>query len=113
MSDGTAPDRFLVGLAALTLLSNAATRRGLVIVIDDAQWLDWESASVLGFVARRLYAERIGLLVAVREPNELDLAFDGLPSFTVGALSEHASLELLASSVEGPRVPSGSRPWRS
>jgi DNA-binding CsgD family transcriptional regulator len=102
LGDGSAPDRFLVGLAALTLLSNATTRRGLVIIIDDAQWLDWESASVLGFVARRLYAERIGLLVAVRESNELDLAFDGLPSFTVGALSEHASLELLASSVEGP-----------
>jgi DNA-binding CsgD family transcriptional regulator len=102
LGDGSAPDRFLVGLAALTLLSNAATRRGLVIVIDDAQWLDWESATVLGFVARRLYAERIGLLVAVRDPSELDLAFDGLPSVTVGALSEHASLELLASRVEGP-----------
>lgn len=100
-SDDAAPDRFLVGLAALTLLSNAA-RRGLLIVIDDAQWLDRESATVLGFVARRLYAERIGLLVAVRDPSELHLAFDALPSVTVGALPEHVSLELLASRVEGP-----------
>jgi DNA-binding CsgD family transcriptional regulator len=100
--DESAPDRFLVALAALTLLSNAAARRGLLIVIDDAQWLDRESATVLGFVARRLYAERIGLLVAVRDPSELQLAFNGLPSLTVGALPAHVSLELLASRVEGP-----------
>jgi hypothetical protein len=101
LADDLAPDPFLVGLAALTLLSNSAGR-GLLIVIDDAQWLDQESATVLGFVARRLYAERIGLLVAVREPSELQLAFDGLPSLTVSALPEHASLELLTSCAEVP-----------
>jgi DNA-binding CsgD family transcriptional regulator len=102
LTDDSAPDLFLVGLAALTLLSNAAARRGLLIIIDDAQWLDRESATVLGFVARRLFAERIGLLVAFREPSELQLAFDGLPSVTVGALQKQASLELLALCVVAP-----------
>ena len=65
---GAPPERFLVGLATLTLLSQAAEEQPLLCIIDDAHWLDPESAQVLGFVARRLYADRVGLIAGVGEP---------------------------------------------
>jgi DNA-binding CsgD family transcriptional regulator len=102
ISDDDAPEAFLVGLATLTLLSHAARRRALLIVVDDAQWWDQESADVLGFVARRLYADRVGLLIAVRDPRDRQAALDTVPSVTIEPLSERASVELLASAVEGP-----------
>ena len=79
---GGVPDRFLVGLAALSLLSEAAVGAA-AIVIDDAQWLNRVSAQVLGFVARRLLAEPVALVVAVREPGD---EFSGLPELLVRGL---------------------------
>ncbi|GAA0955863.1 LuxR family transcriptional regulator [Kribbella koreensis] len=98
---GEAPDRFLVGLAALSLLANAAGNQPVVCVVDDAQWLDQVSAQTLGFVARRLLAESILLVFAVREPSP-DETFDGLPELHLTGLTESDSRALLESAVAGP-----------
>ena len=68
LDSGAQPDRFLVGLAALSLLSSEAEEHPLICVVDDVQWLDRSSAQVLAFVARRLAAESVVLLFAEREP---------------------------------------------
>jgi DNA-binding CsgD family transcriptional regulator len=70
LSGGPPPDRFLVGLGVLSLLSDAAHERALLCVVDDAQWLDQASALALPFVARRLMAEPIGIVFATREPDD-------------------------------------------
>ena len=90
-----------VGLAVLSLLSDAAEERPLVCVVDDAQWLDAASAQALAFVARRLVAESVGLVLAVREtPGERP--FDGLPELVVGGLDDDDARALLEAVVAGP-----------
>jgi hypothetical protein len=99
LRDGDAPDRFLVGLAVLSLLSAVAEQQPLLCVIDDAQWLDRASSQVLAFVARRLLAEPVALLAAAREPGG---DFRGLPELPVGGLPAEAARELLGSVIRGP-----------
>ena len=101
LRDGEAPDRFLVGLAVLSLLSDVAEDRPLVCVVDDAQWLDAASAQALAFVARRLGAESVGLVFAVREPSG-ERRFEGLAELAVGGLDDRDAHELLATVVTGP-----------
>jgi DNA-binding CsgD family transcriptional regulator len=96
LSSGATPDRFLVGLATLGVLSEAAEGRPLLALVDDAQWLDDSSAHALAFVARRLAAERIVLLFATRKPGEL---LDGLPKLEVGPLGRVDSRALLESAL--------------
>jgi DNA-binding CsgD family transcriptional regulator len=99
LSTGSPPDRFLVGLAVLSLVSQAAEAGPLLCVVDDAQWLDQESAQALAFVARRLSAESVAMLVAGREPND---HFGGLPELVVEGLQDADARELLSSVVGGP-----------
>ncbi len=99
MSAGPAPDRFLIGLAVLGLLSEMAGKPRLVCVVDDAQWLDSASMQVLAFVARRLEAESVGLVFGTRAPGA-DLA--GLPELVVGGLGQDDARALLDSVLAGP-----------
>src|SRR4051812_29681535 len=91
---GPAPDPFLVGLAVLGLFSEAAEERPLLAVVDDAQWLDNASARALAFVARRLLAEKIALVFAVRQVND---PLGGLPSLHLEPLRRHEARALLES----------------
>ena len=99
LAAGPPPDRFLVGLAALSLLSEIAGERPLICLVDDEQWLDQASAQALGFVARRLAADPVGLVFAAREPGA-ELA--GLPELEVGGLRESDARALLDSALAGP-----------
>ena len=100
LSTGEPPDRFLVGLAVLSLLAEVAEDGPLICVIDDAQWLDLISAQTLSFVARRLLAERVALVFAVREPSDrFELA--GLPELVVRGLANADARALLDSVIVG------------
>ncbi|HET8949043.1 MAG TPA: BREX system ATP-binding domain-containing protein, partial [Solirubrobacteraceae bacterium] len=101
LREGSAPDRFLVGLAVLSLLSDAAEGRALVCIVDDAQWLDRASAQVLAFVARRLAAESVGLVLGVRETPG-GRHFEGLPGLVVHGLDDRDAQALLETVVTGP-----------
>jgi DNA-binding CsgD family transcriptional regulator len=96
---GPAPDRFLIGLAVLSLLSEVAADRPLVCAIDDAQWLDRASAQVLAFAARRLLAESVLVIFAAREPGA---ELRGLPELAVAGLPDADARELLASVLPWP-----------
>ncbi len=98
-SPGPAPDRFFVGLAVLSLLSDVAEERPLVCVVDDEQWLDRASAQALAFVARRLQAESVGLVFAARTPSD-DLA--GVAELVVEGLRQGDARSLLDSVLPGP-----------
>ena len=99
LSSGQAPDRFLVGLAALSLLSEAAEERPLLCALDDAQWLDEASARAFAFVARRLFAEPIALVFVTREPIG---PLGGLPELVLNGVDDHDARLLLASGIPGP-----------
>lgn len=91
-----APDRFMIGLAVLELLSDAAERAPVLVVADDAQWLDPSTAAALGFVARRIEHEPVGLLVALRSGESDPFAETGLSELVLGGLEEDAAGALLA-----------------
>src|ERR1700678_1198741 len=99
LSAGPVPDRFLVGLAVLGLVSEVAAERPLICVIDDEQWLDRASVQALGFAARRLAADPVGLVFAARAPGG-ELA--GLPALAVEGLGEEDARTLLDSALTGP-----------
>ncbi|WP_091349144.1 helix-turn-helix transcriptional regulator [Micromonospora rhizosphaerae] len=97
---GPAPDRFLVGLAVLSLFAAAAEDRPLVCVIDDAQWLDRASAQVLAFVARRLFAKSVACVFAVRNSGDVH-ELSGLPAVDVAGLGDRDARALLRSVIPG------------
>jgi DNA-binding CsgD family transcriptional regulator len=100
LGPGAAPDRFLVALAVLSLLAAVAEDRPLLCLVDDAQWLDAASAQVLGFAARRLLAEQVGLVFALRDASTRR-ELDGLPQLRLDGLDEADARALLARAAPG------------
>src|SRR5437588_1647994 len=96
---GDAPDRFLVGLAVLSLFSEVAEEQPLVCVVDDAQWLDRVSAQALVFVARRLLADSVALVFVTREPSD---ELKGFPGLVVAGLRDGDARALLGSVLRVP-----------
>src|ERR1700736_1116543 len=96
---GDAPDRFLVGLAVLSLFSEVAEELPLLCVVDDAQWLDRVSAQALVFVARRLLAESVALVLVTRDPGD---ELQGFQELVVEGLRNGDARALLSSAVRGP-----------
>jgi DNA-binding CsgD family transcriptional regulator len=106
LSAGPPPDRFLVGLAVLSLLADAAEEQPLVCIVDDAQWLDRVSVQTLAFVARRLLAERVGLVFALRESGG-EHELQGLPELVIEGLAAADARLLLDAAIPGlldPRI---------
>jgi DNA-binding CsgD family transcriptional regulator len=101
MGTGPTVGPLVVSTAALALLRDVGEREPVLVVVDDAQWLDRSSAGVLGFIARRLEGSRIGLLTAVRSPADSLLLHAGLPQYWVPPLDEQATTELLDSEFPG------------
>jgi DNA-binding CsgD family transcriptional regulator len=104
MSGGPPPDRFLVGLAVLSLLADAAEEQPLVCIVDDAQWLDRVSVQTLAFVARRLLAERVGLVFALRASGD-EHELEGLPELVIEGLAAADARQLLDATIPGPLDP--------
>jgi hypothetical protein len=101
LSHGPAPDRFMVGLATLTLLTDAAEERPLVCIVDDAQWLDHDSAHVLAFLAGRLFTERVAIVCAARSGAGED-GLRGVPELAITGLSDDDARALLLEHTHGP-----------
>jgi DNA-binding CsgD family transcriptional regulator len=101
---GPSPDSFLVGLACLTLLSRVACDQPVLCVVNDAHWIDAESARALGCMARRLYADRVGVILTV-DGSAGSPAFEQLPAIEVGGLPDDAAADLLRSVVGTPLDP--------
>jgi DNA-binding CsgD family transcriptional regulator len=100
LASGDVPDRFLVGLAVLGLLAAAAEERPLLCLVEDAQWLDDSSGLILGFIARRLLAESVVIVVTVREPDPRH-DFRGLPELLLRGLPEEDARTLLGKALPG------------
>ncbi|GIJ57104.1 ATP-binding protein [Virgisporangium aurantiacum] len=105
LADGPAPDPYLVGFATLSLLSTVAARTPLLCCVDDAHRLDAESVSALAFVARRIHADRVGMVFAVRTGAEQPPVLDALPVLALAGLTREPALALLRSAVDGPLDP--------
>jgi DNA-binding CsgD family transcriptional regulator len=104
LTEGAPPERFLVGIAALDLVATAAKKQPIVWLIDDAQWIDQASMQAIGFVGRRLLAERVVILIATRDvSDENELA--GLPELRIGGLNTDDARRLFDSVVSGPTDP--------
>src|SRR4051812_22132614 len=105
LASGDSPDRFLVALAALSLMAETSEEQPMLCVVDDAQWLDQASAQVLGFVGRHLLGESLALVFAVRTQAAGDLLPDhlaGLPELRLGGLDEQSARALLTTVISGP-----------
>ncbi|TCC59700.1 LuxR family transcriptional regulator [Kribbella pittospori] len=98
---GPPPDRFLVGLAVLSLMADAAAEEPVLCTVDDAQWLDDTSARTLTFVARRLMAESVAIVFALRDSAD-DGPFSGMPRLDVEGLPPQHARELLSAAIPGP-----------
>jgi DNA-binding CsgD family transcriptional regulator len=101
MTDAPAPDLFLVALAVLELLSEAAGGSPVVVIADDAQWLDRSTADVLAFVARRVESDPVVVLASVREGHDSPLVAAGLPGLPLSGLADRAARELLDAHFPG------------
>ena len=97
---GPPPSRFVVTLAVLTLLAEVAADRPLLCVVDDAQWIDEESTATLTAVARRLHADRIGMLIAVREPSARRVSVERLPTMDITGLDSEAARQLVDAALD-------------
>ena len=100
LASGDVPERFVVGLAVLGLLSAAAEEQPLLCLVEDSQWLDEASGLILGFIARRLLAESVALVVTAREPSQRQ-DFTGLPELMLRGLPEEDARTLLGRAVPG------------
>ena len=105
-------DPFLVGLAVLSVVADAATAQPVFVIIDDAQWLDDESAVALLFVGRRLRAEHVAMVVALRDTPDTSVRFEHLRRVDLVGLGDSEALELLAGSTRALVDPTvASRSW--
>jgi DNA-binding CsgD family transcriptional regulator len=104
LTEGAPPERFLVGIAALDLVATVARKQPVVWLVDDAQWIDQASMQAIGFVGRRLLAERVAILIATRDVSG-ENEFAGLPELRIGGLDTEDAGRLFDSVVSGPTDP--------